>query len=726
MKSFSFEIRDEVILIQLHQKLDATNSPELQEYIVTEGKKSQSLIFDFGACPYISSAGIRVLIVARKQVAVQHGFVYLSGLQPGIRQVLEMAGLYGMFEVFDELGECVRTAGSRRATSIAGRNALVGDIPVSYLPSGNLPLCHLWASSSLAHYREAEFSLGNGCPVEAAARANQHSLFLKAGDCLAFADPDNPTDIDFFVPENPAKSAIRIHQAVSFPLSSLAGLLIPSISGSISPRQLEDFAASLLQNPSDAESLSWLAIGINNQPGNPSISISGNSTYLNLSKPISYRIVLDEFSSSPADPLDLQLKRALSFENISGITPESKIQLSEHSSIHLFLANHLSTKQPPRLTVETSQGVTLSDESLFLIRNLYTDAARILVEGLHGGFSAQTFQVLSFDTDDRKMRPTVLKIANRAMIKRESERCQQFALPYIFNNSAVVLGAEFLGDTGALRYNFVGVGGTESKLKWLTHYYHQSPPEFLIPLFDKIFLDILKPWYGQAVPGEVKPFAEHDPTETFFPFIYDVAFQLYGLSPENQFFTDPLTGLELLNPYWFLKNEYKRLKTKGINYYIAVCHGDLNMQNILVDEKLNVYLIDFSETKLRSVVSDFARLEAIFLIDNAPVESDEELKAYFIFLENLYQTKTLPIEKETDCQLINQERFSKNLQLVKRMREYAVSSAHGTADVIPYYFALLEWVLPIICYTVPDRQKKAAMLASSILCQCITDSDFYQ
>jgi len=37
----------------------------------------------------------------------------------------------------------------------------------------------------------------------------------------------------------------------------------------------------------------------------------------------------------------------------------------------------------------------------------------------------------------------------------------------------------------------------------------------------------------------------------------------------------------------------------------------------LLDGEMNVYLIDFSETRPRSVVSDFARLEAIFMIEHA-------------------------------------------------------------------------------------------------------------
>jgi len=51
------------------------------------------------------------------------------------------------------------------------------------------------------------------------------------------------------------------------------------------------------------------------------------------------------------------------------------------------------------------------------------------------------------------------------------------------NNSAMVLGTAFLCDTGVSVYNFVGIGGEQTQLKWLTHYFNTWPAEELEPLF---------------------------------------------------------------------------------------------------------------------------------------------------------------------------------------------------------------------------------------------------
>jgi hypothetical protein len=345
----------------------------------------------------------------------------------------------------------------------------------------------------------------------------------------------------------------------------------------------------------------------------------------------------------------------------------------------------------------------------------------VKVEALHGGYSAQTFQVTSYDEEGRKMRPTVLKIASRALITRESVRCRQYVLPYIFNNSAIVLGTEFYGEKGALRYNFVGIGGEESRLKWLTHYFLDSGMDVLSPVFDKIFLQILKPWYGQPVYGIIYPFKDHDPTLTFFPHIYQTVDELFSISPDEQSIRVEEMDRPILNPYWFLKHQFPARRHTWINYYSGICHGDLNMQNILLDENMNVYLIDFSETKPRSVISDFARLEAIFLVDHAPLENEKDMTDYIEFITHFYESPLLFETKEIVYHGRHSEKVAKHAALAMKMRAYAFNSVKGNQDPVPYYMALLEWVLPVVCYTLPLSHRRLSMIVSAILAEKVSE-----
>jgi serine/threonine protein kinase len=356
-----------------------------------------------------------------------------------------------------------------------------------------------------------------------------------------------------------------------------------------------------------------------------------------------------------------------------------------------------------------------------LARLLYTDSSRLHIDPLHGGYSAETFRVTSYDEEGRRMRPTVLKIARRELISRESERCQQFALPYIFNNCAVVLGAEHFGEMMALRYNFVGIGGESKQLKWMTHFYQESDIPLLESLFDKVFLQILHTWYGQPVKKTIFPFKDHDPTLTFFPHIFQTVSDLFSISSDEKLIRIPESDQPILNPYWFLKHEYPARREQGMEYLTGICHGDLNMQNILLDENMNIYLIDFSETKPRSVISDFARLEAIFMIDNAPVGTETDMKDYLQFIRQFYACDRLGKVPEAAYKGREGEKVKKNVALTMKMRQYAFDSAKGDPNAIPYFIALLEWVLPVVCYTsLPEHQKRLSMIVSSILAEKVS------
>ena len=316
-----------------------------------------------------------------------------------------------------------------------------------------------------------------------------------------------------------------------------------------------------------------------------------------------------------------------------------------------------------------------------------------------------------------------MKIAGRDLVLREAERCQRYSLPYIMNNSAIILGSEFYSDMGALRYNFVGIGGEQTQLKWLTQYFIEWPVERLEPLFDKIFTKILKPWYGQPLKEKIYPFRDHDPTLTFFRTLCNTAEELLSISADDKYFEVEETGQKLINPYWYLKHEFRRRRDHSIEYYTSVCHGDLNMQNILLDSDLNVYLIDFSETRPRSVISDFARLEAIFMIESTPLKSEDEMKEIISFAKGFYDSDSLDQAHYSEWKGSNAGIMKRNIGLTKRMRRYAVDSVSGETTVIPYYIALLEWVLPIVCYSSARiEHKRLSAYVAGMLCEKLMNS----
>jgi len=111
-------------------------------------------------------------------------------------------------------------------------------------------------------------------------------------------------------------------------------------------------------------------------------------------------------------------------------------------------------------------------------------------------------------------------------------------------------------------------------------------------------------------------------------------------------------------------------------------------------------------------------LEAIFLTDNAPLENQDDMNAYLHFISGFYAAKSLQEIPEFTYTGQHQEKAQKHMALALKMRKYAFESTQGNPDIIPYYMALLEWVLPVVCYySQPEMNKRLSMYISSLLCE---------
>lgn len=79
------------ITLALSGRLDTLSSPELSATINRALEKSNQLVLDFAESDYISSAGLRVLLTAQKQLAGS-GSLTLTHVNSTVRDILDMTG----------------------------------------------------------------------------------------------------------------------------------------------------------------------------------------------------------------------------------------------------------------------------------------------------------------------------------------------------------------------------------------------------------------------------------------------------------------------------------------------------------------------------------------------------------------------------------------------------------------------------------------------------------
>jgi anti-sigma B factor antagonist len=65
------------------------------------------LVLDLSGVDYISSAGLRVLMLARKQAKAQGGTLVVAGLTPVVKEIFEISRFSVVFEIFPSVREAL-------------------------------------------------------------------------------------------------------------------------------------------------------------------------------------------------------------------------------------------------------------------------------------------------------------------------------------------------------------------------------------------------------------------------------------------------------------------------------------------------------------------------------------------------------------------------------------------------------------------------------------------
>ncbi len=95
---------DDIVILRPVGRLDSTSSPEL-EHALTESLAAgtKRLIFDFANMDYISSAGLRVVLMAAKQLRPVQGKLALVGMSEVVKEVFEISGFLKLFAVGESI-----------------------------------------------------------------------------------------------------------------------------------------------------------------------------------------------------------------------------------------------------------------------------------------------------------------------------------------------------------------------------------------------------------------------------------------------------------------------------------------------------------------------------------------------------------------------------------------------------------------------------------------------
>ena len=105
----SEERRPGVFILGLSKRLDATTAQIVEDRILgVIDAGDHRLVIDLAQLEYVSSAGLRVLLIAAKRLKTANGRLALSGPTDHVRQVFDIAGVTSFLNIHSSRDEAIK------------------------------------------------------------------------------------------------------------------------------------------------------------------------------------------------------------------------------------------------------------------------------------------------------------------------------------------------------------------------------------------------------------------------------------------------------------------------------------------------------------------------------------------------------------------------------------------------------------------------------------------
>lgn len=100
----SQDSRNGLNVMTLSGKLDTVSSPEVQTALLAALESAErGLVVDMAEVAYVSSAGLRVMLIGGKTAKAKGKAFSLAGLRPAVAEVFKMSGFDRLLEIHPDV-----------------------------------------------------------------------------------------------------------------------------------------------------------------------------------------------------------------------------------------------------------------------------------------------------------------------------------------------------------------------------------------------------------------------------------------------------------------------------------------------------------------------------------------------------------------------------------------------------------------------------------------------
>lgn len=99
----------EIVTLSLSGRLDTTTAKAFEEKILAQIESGdRRFVIDLAQLDYVSSAGLRVFILAAKRLNSANGKIALCSLKDPVREVFDIAGFLSIFSIYGSQDEAIK------------------------------------------------------------------------------------------------------------------------------------------------------------------------------------------------------------------------------------------------------------------------------------------------------------------------------------------------------------------------------------------------------------------------------------------------------------------------------------------------------------------------------------------------------------------------------------------------------------------------------------------
>lgn len=104
---------DGVVVVTITGSIDALTAPQATEFLLARVAAGETqLVLDLGQVDFMSSAGVRTIMIVLKKNREQGGDLCLAGAHGGVAGVVNLAGLAQVMQVYATVDEAIASYGT--------------------------------------------------------------------------------------------------------------------------------------------------------------------------------------------------------------------------------------------------------------------------------------------------------------------------------------------------------------------------------------------------------------------------------------------------------------------------------------------------------------------------------------------------------------------------------------------------------------------------------------